>query len=93
VTANGDRGVFSISSTTWLSWICPPVTVKRSGRPFAVDYGVDFPSSTAPADADRLIFLPILPRSPAVCFHDGAVDQIQTIARLGRQPIENAQCC
>ena len=23
-------------------------------------------------------------------FHDGAIDQIQAIARLGRQPIENA---
>ena len=31
--ASGDRGVFSISSTTWLSWTCPPVTVKLSGRP------------------------------------------------------------
>ncbi len=28
VTASGDRGVFSISSTTWLSWTCPPVTVE-----------------------------------------------------------------
>ena len=58
VTANGDRGVFSISSTAWLSWTCPPVTARAQRPTFGVDDGVDFRGSTASADADRLIFLP-----------------------------------
>jgi hypothetical protein len=37
---------------------------REAQRPtFAINDGVDFRGSTAPADADRLIFLPLLPRS------------------------------
>jgi len=37
---------------------------REAQRPtFAINDGVDFRGSTAPADADCLIFLPLLPRS------------------------------
>jgi hypothetical protein len=73
VIASGDRGVVSTSSTTWLSWTCPPVHREIERPTFAIDNRMDFRGSTASADANRLIF------RRAVNFYDGAVDQIQTI--------------
>ena len=63
---------------------------REAQRPtFAVDDGVDFRGSTALADADRLIFLPVLPRSPR-----GALSRrcyrSDTDYRIGRQLIENS---
>src|ERR1019366_10703613 len=57
---------------------------------FAVDNRVDFRGSGTPADTDRLIFLPPLPARRTMSFHNGAIDQIQTVARYQRQLVENA---
>ena len=63
---------------------------REAQRPtFAINDGVDFRGSTALADADRLIFLPVLPRSPR-----GALSRrcyrSDTDYRIGRQLIENS---
>ena len=50
---------------------------------------MDFCGATNTTDADCLIFLPLFSAAArAVSFHDGAVDQIQTVARFGCQRIE-----
>ena len=57
---------------------------------FAIDRGMDFGGSAATTDADGLIFLPpFSPAGRAMCLHDRAVDQIQTVARFCCQRVEN----
>ena len=56
--ASGERGVFSISSTPWLSWYLSARHYEAHQPAFAVDNGVDLRSSATVAHAVRLNFLP-----------------------------------
>ena len=69
-----------------------PARPREAQRPaFAVDNRVDLCGPAAPTDTDRLIFLPPFSSARrAVSFPNGAINQIQTVARFRRQLVENA---